>query len=219
MLRCNESCMHTCMRCIHARSAATTRPTNSPPTPAVFSYHRAYHGIYCFNLPWPCLIMENSFRPGDSARPGRLSRRFCLRIGKGLKRCSANRLWTLLLGTSFENIRILLFIVSRDNIQTSRKRKCLTGNVRWKNPWVSGPSDKIEGLLKGRGKAKASRTIFDHGHTRRNRVRGKMKTSMTIFGHGFNPFTTKMLNFTVKEFNLFLGLAAERNAVSKMEKH
>lgn len=40
---------------------------------------RAHLGIYCFNLPWPCLIMESSFWLATACqRPDRLSRRFCV---------------------------------------------------------------------------------------------------------------------------------------------
>lgn len=85
---------HTCVarqRNTHPRWKSTPVQIRPPPT-AFF----ACLDIYCFNLPWPCLIMESSFWPATAARPHRLSRRFCVYTwsgGGGWNGCSANRLW------------------------------------------------------------------------------------------------------------------------------
>ena len=77
---------HT-QRRAHVRVACTQRGENSSDkfalsSPFFFFFLfslRAHLGIYCFNLPWPCLIMESSFRLATACqRPGRLSRRFCV---------------------------------------------------------------------------------------------------------------------------------------------
>lgn len=67
-------------RCSRTRAS---RPThihheNAQIRPSAFFAPRARLDIYRFNLPWPCLIMESSFRPATAARPHRLSRRFCV---------------------------------------------------------------------------------------------------------------------------------------------
>lgn len=85
----------------HVRRAATQHIHDGNPRPCklappLFS-PPACLDIYCFNLPWPCLIMESSFWPPTAARPHRLSRRFCVYTWRGRREerngCSANRLW------------------------------------------------------------------------------------------------------------------------------
>lgn len=98
-------------RCSRTRAS---RPThihheNAQIRPSAFFAPRARLDIYRFNLPWPCLIMESSFRPATARSTTPLKQTFlCLHL-KGGGGCSANRLW---------NTRVNVAHVSRDGDYT-----------------------------------------------------------------------------------------------------
>lgn len=82
----------TYIRRIHAHSAAKIR-RQIRSLPLCFFVTRRL-GIYCFNLPWLCLIMESSFWPARRQRAARpLKQTFLCLCFTEVKRCSANRLW------------------------------------------------------------------------------------------------------------------------------
>lgn len=77
---------------IHAHSAAKIRRQIRSLSLWFFVTRRL--GIYCFNLPWLCLIMESSFWPAQRQRVARpLKQTFLCLCFTEVKRCSANRLW------------------------------------------------------------------------------------------------------------------------------
>lgn len=77
---------------IHAHSAAKIR-RQIRSLPLCFFVTRRL-GIYCFNLPWLCLIMESSFWPARRQRAARpLKQTFLCLCFTEVKRCFANRLW------------------------------------------------------------------------------------------------------------------------------
>lgn len=125
---------------IHAHSAAKIRRQIRSLSLWFFVTRRL--GIYCFNLPWLCLIMESSFWPAQRQRVARpLKQTFLCLCFTEVKRCSANRLW----------IRTMLSLRCCNYAFEGLFRWCITlffiAQPRNRIRFQSGP--KILGLLFG----------------------------------------------------------------------